>query len=143
MHPNRSFSGDAQRTGTAGHTTASRSVWTQASRYTFVYLSEATPGSGSEWTGQNAFEGYHYHKNHEGWRCVFYKLYSGSELKSAQTLEGTACFNVSLGFPLDKEKEIVRRECNFKTFPLYSILRKQGTERNLSQKCWFLVKLFD
>lgn len=61
-----------------------------------MFSSIKPPGSGSEWTGQNAFEGYHYHKDHERWKCVFYKRYNGSELKSAQTLEGTACSNVSL-----------------------------------------------
>lgn len=55
------------------------------------------PGSGwSEWSGQNALEGYRYRKDHEGWKCVFYKPSNDSELKSAQILEETACSNVSL-----------------------------------------------
>ena len=94
-HPKWPFSGHDQRTGTAEHTTAWLSVWAQELCY-LLFFSVKPPGSRSEWTSQNAFEGYHYHKDYEGWKCVFCTPGHGSELKSAQRLEGTACSNVNL-----------------------------------------------
>lgn len=41
---------------------------------TGTFSPERPPGSGSEWSGQNDFENFHYQKVLMGWQCIIYKL---------------------------------------------------------------------